>query len=208
MSGNFSQALPRDDTVSRYTRPTFLYWDHDIACLAFGESIMLDLQENAEAVGLVLAGIVGRPLYACTALKRQGTAKAETPCRAIASMSPLLEFPEERKEWRCADCLRRHAPVSDSVPRRLLRVYPLVWITGTSMTPMRSPPVSLYVFVPPESFSWGHIAAPDPETPAVPRKLPDNDRGMLFEFSRPESDFIWLAARSYKETTFPEDANL
>ena len=40
------------------------------------------------------------------------------------------------------------------------------------------------------------------------RKLPDNDRGMLFEFSRSESDFIWLTARSYKETTFAEDANL
>ena len=159
---------------------------------------MSHFKAKAERVGLALAGIVGRPLYACTALKRQGTTETLTPCGAVASMSPLLEFPEERKEWRCPDCLRCNAPVSDSVPRRIVRVYPSVQTTGTSMTPMRSLPVLLHVFVPPETFSWGQQNVnSDAEKPAVPLKLPGDDRCLLFQFSGAESDFIWLAARSY-----------
>ena len=72
-SGNFSQAMPGDDTVLRYTHPTFLYWGQCIALhLILGTVIMSHFKAEAETAGLALAGIVGRPLYACTALTRSG----------------------------------------------------------------------------------------------------------------------------------------
>ena len=92
MSGNFSQALPGDGTASRYAQPTFLCWDRLTACATFGESIMLHFTAKAEAVGFALAGIVGRPLYACTALKWHVYADTEVRAEQLRRCRRCLNF--------------------------------------------------------------------------------------------------------------------
>jgi hypothetical protein len=196
---SFPQALPGDATVSRYSRPTFLYWEPETARVAVGESIVSYFTQRCERVDLTFAGIVGRPVYACTA---RSSEKPESICGAMASMSPLLSFPGERKEWRCANCLLAQAPVSDSVPRRILRLYPLVRAAQTTMTSMRTAPMLLYVFVPPECFTWGqqHVDVATAEHAAPQETKIGKSGSIYFQFSQADSDRLWLSAKPYKRS--------
>jgi len=189
MTDDFPQALPGCSTLSRYSRPCFLQWDAAVASMAFGPDVMAVFEKKAEVVNLKLYGVVARPLYACTA-KPDGT-----PCLQVASMSPLLEFPEERKEWRCASCRRNIAPVTDSVPERFLRLYPLVVTSKNRATPMRCPPMNALVFVPPLEFSWSGSSV-DVGYQAMPVKMKKGNR-VTFQYSESESRAIWLSANSF-----------
>ena len=109
MADVFPQALPGEATLSLYSRPCFLQWGADVASTVFGEELAAGFKRQAERVDLQWSGIVARPLYACTG--------GGTQCGGVAAMSPLLAFPRERQEWRCAACRRECAPVSDSAAR-------------------------------------------------------------------------------------------
>ena len=126
-----------------------MQWKTETARMVFGGDVVAAVERRAKRLGLGLFGIVARPLYACT------TVRDGEVCGALASMSPLLEFPEERKVWRCAACGQsRGPPVSDSVPRRILQLYPLVYTCKGTVTPMRSRPMKAVVDVPPTEFAW------------------------------------------------------
>ena len=172
--------------MSLYSRPCFLQWGADVASTVFGEELAAGFKRQAERVDLQWSGIVARPLYACTG--------GGTQCGGVAAMSPLLAFPRERQEWRCAACRRECAPVSDSAPRRTLRLYPLVLTTKGQVTPMRSRPVVALVFAPPVEFSWGTEVAPTARAAEPIKKAPLN----TFQYKEDESDAIWMTARAFK----------
>ena len=184
---NFPQGLRGDATLSRYSRPCFVQWDTETASLVFGDNVVAAVAEHTNRVGLKLSGMVARPLYACTAV-RDGKV-----CGAMASMSPLLEFSVERKEWLCGACRRSKKPVSDSVPRRILRLYPLVCTLKGHVTPMRFRPLIALVGVPPAEFSWGGQRGPGP---CLQQWAGPN--GDSLHYSEKESDAICLTARSFK----------
>ena len=88
------------------------------------------------------------------------------------------------------------APVSDSVPHRTLRLYPLVVTTNDRFTPMRSRLITAVVSVPPVEFSWGkEVGATFHQ--ALPVKKVESGR-VVFQYSEGESDSIWLTAKCFK----------
>ena len=127
VTSRYPTQIPGESTLRRYTPTSFLQWSPVVARACFGEKLVARFRKIMQDLGVVDAGLIGRPLYACTAVKRNR--EGERICMSAASMSPLLEFLEERKAWRCAACLGRKEsePVSDSFPRRILHLYPLVW---------------------------------------------------------------------------------
>ena len=90
VDNEFGLPLPEDTTLSRYSRPTFLRWDRDIACLCFGPQVVSHFDDQARGIGLTLKGFVGRLLYLCTALKATCADRVPKDCMNIASMSHLL----------------------------------------------------------------------------------------------------------------------
>ena len=97
---NFPLAVPGEGTLARYTRPCFLLWDANVADIAFGKEVMSKLRQVAANVSLEIAGVLGRPLYVCTARLRGKS--PERLCMSTASMSPLMELPAARKHYLCA----------------------------------------------------------------------------------------------------------
>ena len=152
--------------------------------MVFGDALVVEFAKRVEVMDLAFAGIVARPLYACV------------QCGDVASMSPLLVLQGERKEWRCAKCRQNGAPVSDSVPRRTLRLYPLVRTLKGQVTPMRRRPIIALVFVPPVEFSWGKgVGATFHQ--ALPVKKVASGR-VVFQDEEGESEAIWLTAKCFK----------
>ena len=206
MTEPVSKLLPAETTLARYALPCFLHWPAEVTVACFGEATVRLLQQQTEEVTLTFTGVVGRPLYTCTAFNKDEK-DSEALCGAPASMSPLLTFPEERKAWRCSACLERGAPVSDSVPRRTIRLYPLVKAIQTQEAPMRAKPLLVHLFVPPATFGWGHSSPPlsSASSAAGPIAVPggtlvqDAQSRTVIVYTQAESDDIWLTAGRYNK---------
>ena len=99
---SFPQALPGDGVLSRYTRPCFLAWFGAITLKRwFGVLVVRALLRVVDAVGLRIAGVVARPVYACTGNVRRGM------CMAMVSMSRIFEEEPRRGTYLCSGCARQ-----------------------------------------------------------------------------------------------------
>ena len=98
---SFPQALPGDGVLSRYTRPCFLAWGAMTLRRVFGPPVVDAFARVVEALDFQLAGVVARPVYACTAHVRGGM------CMAMASMSRIFEEREGRGTFLCSKCARQ-----------------------------------------------------------------------------------------------------
>ena len=83
----FLQALPGDAILSRFTRPSFLFWPEDQTEELFGATVHAEFVQRAEEVDLEFAGIVARPLYMCVETVGPGTGDM---CENVASMTEHL----------------------------------------------------------------------------------------------------------------------
>ena len=181
------------DGLSLYTRPTFLQWSAAIVQQTFGKAIAKTFRDMATGVSLTWVGVVARPLYVCTARKPDGQGQC---CMRLASMSPLLQFPEEHREWLCTKC-RRFASASGSAPtpRRLLKLYPLVEVQDGHSTPLKSGHIAALVHPPPASFSWPEDkseTAPSVDEPTPSKSM--HERKITFGYEQAASDVIWCSA--------------
>ena len=100
---NFPLAVPGEGTLARYTRPCFLLWDAKVADIAFGKEVMSKLRQVAANVSLEIVGVLGRPLYVCTA--RLLGKSSQRLCMSTASMSKHIELQEARKHYLCRKCI-------------------------------------------------------------------------------------------------------
>ena len=82
-----------------------------------------------------------RPLYACTKRLEGG------------QMSMFIQHCDGRSHYRCRTC-SDSAPVSDSVPLRVLNLYILVR-DGSNTTFMRRAAYTLRLRAPPPHWAWG-----------------------------------------------------
>ena len=191
------------DSLHAYSRATFLYWDGDKIAQVFGAAIVSDFQRRAGAYHLELAGILGRPLYACGAVKPDSGSWVNLDssdlepnleqlyCNNVASMSPLLRFRNEQQLWKCASCAALNADANTS--RRVLHLYPLVRTTAQKMTPLRSRPAYAALHPPPSEFEWSQNGGTLAEgSLAVPRHSKN-----FAAFSAPESRVIWLTSATF-----------
>jgi hypothetical protein len=110
----------------------------------------------ASSVGLKVAGVLGRPLYVRTQQKSNGR-----PCMAVAAMSPLMESATAHNHFACVHCKREKAdaPVADSAPLRVLRLYILVHIDQGNMTVMRGGSFRIIIKAPRDQIRWGRVSA-------------------------------------------------
>ena len=191
------------DSLSAYTRATFLFWNVVKITQVFGKKIASDFQERVGAHDLELAGILGRPLYQCGAVKTHSgsgvnptssdrEAKLEDfYCINVASMSHLLQFRDEQKQWQCTSCAERNNGASSS--RRVLHLYPLVFTDGKKMTPMRSPAFFVALHAPSRKFDWsqtgGTLKEDSIADPSVYKKFAS--------FNAPESSKIWRTSEMF-----------
>ena len=135
---NFPQALPGEGVLSRFTRPLLLCWPADQVMSLFGVAVHTQLSQAADKVGLVLAGVIARPLYKCTEVKDASTGEI---CMNVASMSPFLQNCRDLA-YQCKDCaakaqIAKAAPGSASAALRGLWAYPMVQGVDGQPTPLR-----------------------------------------------------------------------
>jgi hypothetical protein len=195
IGSEFLQALPGDGVLSQYLKPTFLAYNLIDAEYVFGDTVMRTLCKVAQSVNRTVAGILARPLYACAKLKDG------MPCMKLAAMSPLMERKAPHKHFLCPECVREGgaAPVSDSAPYRLMRLYLRVRTEGDKTTVMRSVPLYIMVSMPPPEVIWGVGQAPSakPGPPSKPVRV--RTQRVLYQYSEQESLQIWIRASSYHE---------
>ncbi len=98
----FAQALPGEGMLARFTNPLFLSWTRADAELLFRSEVMSTLRNAALSVDREVDGVLGRPLYVCTA--QPLAAFPGRLCLATAAMSPLIQLPEKWKHYLCANC--------------------------------------------------------------------------------------------------------
>ena len=166
-------------------------------------ALLACLWRRAGAYHLELAGILGRPLYACGAVKPDSGSWVnldsrdlepnleELYCNNVASMTPLLRFRNEQQPWKCASCAALNADANTS--RRVLHLYPLVRTTAQKMTPLRSRPAFAALHPPPREFEWSQYGGTLAEgSLAVPRHSKN-----FAAFSAPESRVIWLTSETF-----------
>ena len=194
----------RKPTMSQlhvYVRATFLYWSAEDSPLVFGEDIVDLFLRTTHGYDLAFAGIVGRPLYVCGALKparaeRESVPVSDStlaPCLNIAAMSPLLKFKGEKHGWRCTQCAKAGLPADRS--QRLLRLYPLVHVGPTEYTPLRSKPITIAVALPPAEFDWEQHAGNRTSMRAAQPSLQMST--VYATFTSDESRSIWLMSTRY-----------
>ena len=156
---NFLQALSGEGVMSRFTRPLLLYWSADHVITLFGIDVHTKLCHAADRVGLVLAGVIARPLYKCTEVKDASTGEI---CMNVASMSPFLQNCRDLA-YQCKDCaakaqIPKAAPGSASAALRGLWAYPMVETVDGQATPLRvSTKIRMLVHAPPDTLSLIHI---------------------------------------------------
>ena len=140
----------------------------------FGNVLSDSVQHLMEYMGLQHAGFVARPLYACTKRLENGQM-----CMNVASMSKFIQHRDGRSHYRCGWCRQKEcadsAPVSDSVPLRVLDLYILVR-DGSKATFMRSSP---------------HLSQ------AMPGFV-SHANGKFYHYNDAESEAIWCYASSYE----------
>ena len=198
---NFPQALPGEGLLSRFTRPSLLYWRADEVINLFGNDVHCQLADAADAVDLVFAGVIARPLYKCTEVKDESTGEV---CMNVASMSPFLQNTASRSAYRCRDCVAKAqgaqaAPGSASASLRCLWAYPMVQGVDGQPIPLRvGTKIRLLVHAPPATWGWGttlpaelptHAAAAEPE-----------QQSAWYKYNTEESAAIWFASKDYQGT--------
>ena len=142
----FPQALSGEGVLSRYTRPSFLQWPIDFGAVVFGEGVVAMLRKVTSAVGVDVAGLLARPVYACTNIRGHGGM-----CMSVASMSEFVQQGSGRGPYLCQECVSSGAglPVSDSKPLRVLHLYALVSARDGGLTPLRMKAVRMVLRAPP-----------------------------------------------------------
>ena len=140
--------------LCRYLKPTFMRWHRSSIEILFGQKVFTAWVTQCNNVGLELAALVGRPLYVCRHMRRDGKM-----CGMLAAMSPPMEQREKHKPFLCKDCARCQAVERGSVCQalpvlRLVRPYARVRIQDKSV-PMRSAPMHILVHAPKEDAVWG-----------------------------------------------------
>ena len=187
--------------LSRFTRPSFLQWidnSQGLTRALFGKKLIDHVKSTMEDMGLEHAGFVARPLYACTKRIEGGEM-----CMKVASMSKFIQQRDSRSHYRCTKCKQKEsadsAPVSDSVPLRVLDLYILIR-DGNKATFMRSKPYRLCLRAPPSRWAWdadmgcGHEL---PLTQATPHLVSHRNR-KYYEYNDAESEAIWCYSCSYE----------
>ena len=116
-------------------------------------------------------------------------------CRSSSSSATSAAITDARnadkKEWDDS------APVSDSVPLRVLDLYILVH-DGIKSTLMRSKPYTLCLRRPPAQWAWGVDLAPIHQlTQAMPNIVYHAER-KFYEYNDAEGEAIWCMPSSYE----------
>ena len=142
------------------------------------------------------AGVVARPLYACT--KR---IEGDQMCMNVASMSKFIQHRDGRNHYRCRECRQKEcadsAPVSDSVPLRVLDLYILVRNVSKT-TFMRRKSYRLCLRAPPPRWAGGVDLGQLPHlTQAMPRFV-SHTKGKFYDYNDAESEAIWCYSCSYE----------
>ena len=122
-------------------------------------------------------------------------------CMKVASRSKYIQLGDVRSHSRCTKCRQEEcadsAPVSDSVPLRVLDLYILVR-DGSKTTFMRSKPYRLCLRTPPPRWAWGVDLGQLPHlTQAMPR-LVSHAKGKFYDYNDAESEAIWCYSCSYE----------
>ena len=189
---HFPQALPGQGVLSRFTRPSFLQWKDNPQGMArklFGNEISDCVQHTMEYMRLEHAGFVARPLYACT-----NCIEGEEMCMNVASMSKFIEQRDARGHYRCKRCI---APVTDSVPLRVLDLYMLV-SDGNKTAIMRSKPYRLRLRTPPPQWAWGVDLGELPQLTMAMPNVVSHAKGMFYDYNDRDSEAIWCYSCSYE----------
>ena len=176
--------------LSRVTRPRFLQWINDFTMdtrALFGNELSDAVQRVMEYMGLEHAGFVARPLYACTTPLEGGRM-----CMHVASMPKVIQHRDGRSHYRCTKCAES-APVSDSVPVRVLNLYILVR-GGSKTTFMRRAAYTLRLRAPPPRWAWGVDLG---ELPRLTQANPTRE-GKFYDYNDAESEAIWCYSCSYE----------
>ena len=105
----------------------------------------------------------------------------------------FIEQRDARSHYRCKKCI---APVSDSVPLRVLELYILV-SDGNKSTIMRSKPYRLRLRTPPPQWAWGVDLAVPQLNQAMPKIVYRGQR-RFYEYNDTESEAIWCYSSSYE----------
>ena len=199
----FPQALPGDGLLSKFTRPSFLYWDASVLDMLFGTALGSDLNDQAVSVAYTLAGVIARPLYKCTEIVDISTGAA---CMNVASMSRLLRDTASRGHYKCKECAERgrgadETPGVPSVALRALYLYPMVLGPDGDPAPLRAmTPHRVLVHAPPGNWGWGvepverHVVTQ--ANPAISTAMPT-----WYTYNAEESQAIWIASSAYKATS-------
>ena len=88
----------------------FMRWDTRSIKVFFGQEIFQTWVTKCANIGLELAALVGRSLYVCTQIRRDGKM-----CGMLAAMSPLMEQREKHKPFLCKECAHRELVERGSV---------------------------------------------------------------------------------------------
>ncbi|CAK0844998.1 unnamed protein product [Prorocentrum cordatum] len=198
----FPQALPGDGLLSKFTRPSFLYWDASFLDMLFGTALGSDLSDQAVSVDYQLAGVIARPLYKCTQIV---DASAGAACMNVASMSRLLRDTAGWGHYTCKECADRkqgadETPGFPSVALRALCLCPAVFGPDGEPTPLRAmTPHRLFARAPPENWGWGvervQRRVVTQANPAISTATPT-----WYTYNAEESQAIWIASSAYKAT--------
>ena len=193
------QALPGEGLLSRFTRPSLLFWHADQVVTLFGNDVHCRLASAAESVDLEFAGVIARPLYKCTEIKDASTGEV---CMNVASMSPFLQNSAGRSAYQCRDCMAKAkgaqvAPGSASAHLRCLWAYPTVIGVDGRPTPLRvARKVWLLVHAPPATWGW---CTPRPaQRPTDAAAAAPERQSEWYKYNIEESDWIWIASDCYQ----------
>ena len=192
----FPQALPGNGVLSKYTRPCFLMWDSILSIVVFGPRVQKVLTDITDRVGLLLGGVVARPLYQCMGIRPDGA------CMSMASMSRIFQGGPGRGEYLCSNCARRGqgAPVSDSAPLRALLLYAVSAVDGDQGHAVRMTPVRIVVSAPPEHWGWGKRAVDPEELQEAQPEWQQLGRVGQWCYSLRESEQIWCSSAPFRGT--------
>ena len=119
----------------------------------------------------------------------------------VASMSKFIQHRDGHSHYRCTKCKEMEcadsAPVSHSVPLRVLDLYILVR-DGSKTTFMRSKAYRLCLHAPPPQWAWGvHLGQLPQLNQAMPRFV-SHVKGNVYNYNGAESEAIWCHSCSYE----------
>ena len=188
--------------LSKFTRPSFLYWDFSVVGTLFGSALRGKIECEVDRAALRLAGVIARPLYKCTEVVDPSS---EEVCMNVASMSRFLQNTAARGHYRCKECAERAqgaggAPGLASAARRALYLYPMVEAPDGEPTPLRAvAPHRVLVHAPPDSWGWGAEPVEPPVANVYAQANPLLS-STWYAYNAEESKAMWVASKAYKAT--------